>query len=83
MSNLVLESIYSKYNTEVSSYLDVLFETNKGMFKIGYGLFEKYLEKDLSIYDKDELAKFKSEYGVLIIDDARVDYDNSMFLLNL
>ena len=81
MANLTIESIYTKQDEQTPEYLVVVFETNQGLFKVGYGQFEKLSDINLENFQRDFLDELKSKYGILEILDLRVTYDNEMYFL--
>lgn len=58
----------------------VVFETNKGFYRAGYGHFDKLDGINLLDFtNRDLLEGLKSKYGILEIVDLRVTYDNDMY----
>ena len=82
MANLTIKSIYTKQDEQIPEYLVVVFETNHGLYQVGYGHFDLVTGLNLLDFAKqDFLEELKSKYGVLEIIDLRVTYDNDMYFL--
>src|SRR5688572_30488813 len=80
--SFLIESIYTKQNEQIPEYLVVVFETNQGLYRVGYGQFEKASDVNLDDFkQRDFLDELKSKYGSLEISELRVTYDNDMYFL--
>jgi hypothetical protein len=79
---LLLKNIYTKPNGQVPSYLDVIFDTSNGLFRVGFGELRHQQSIDLSDYSENPLPTcLKNDRDVITIDDIRVTYDNDMYFL--
>ncbi|HEV8271011.1 MAG TPA: hypothetical protein VGQ04_06860 [Chitinophagaceae bacterium] len=82
MTNLTIEAIYTKQDEQVPEYLIVVFNTNQGLYQVGYGHFYKAKDINLGDFVKSKfLDNLQSKYGILEIVDLRVTYDNDMYFL--
>jgi len=80
--NITIEAIYTKQDEQIPEYLVIVFETNQGLYQVGYGHFYKATDINLNDFVKsDFLNALKSKYGNLEIVDLRVTYDNDMHFL--
>lgn len=82
MEKLKLDNIYFCQNRDVQEYIDVYFETNRGVFQL-YGIsIGKVSMDELSFKNRlTKLDEIKEKYGKLYIDEVRRTYDNNIYIL--
>ena len=82
MGTLILQEIYSKPNSDVPQYLDVLFLTDNGIYEVGNGTFCKKAINETTGYTQEDFTKeLKTKYGPLHINEMRVTYDSDTYFL--
>lgn len=82
MSKPELKNIYYRQNKDVEEYMDVFFETDKGVLQANYArMNEAIIEKDPEFNRLEIIDVMRTRYGKLYLEEVRRTYDNDMFFL--
>jgi len=82
MEKVILNNVYYQQNSEVKEYIDIFFDTDRGVLKYNLTSLDIVDTNNfLSMMRVDDIDKMKSKYGLLFIDEVRKTYDNDMYFL--
>jgi hypothetical protein len=82
MVYIELINIYYRQTKDIPEYLDIFFETNIGMLKLNIRTIHLIEYSDLEGMTRaEEIETFRGIYGPLYINEARVSYDNNIYIL--
>lgn len=80
MFEIILQDIYTRPDTSIPEYLEVLFSTNDGIYNVGVTSLSKYTVPNVDNFIRlDFLDTLKAKYGELKIVDSRITYDNDKY----
>jgi hypothetical protein len=82
MANLKLIDIYCRQNKDIKEYMDIFIETDLGILKHNITSLDFTECKELKEMNRlEKIDEFRLKYGDLYIIEARITYDNDMYIL--